>query len=79
MEIEEIYEEFEKSSLRFRQKANLARIVAKKAYKKNNMKKWDKFNAIARVYDMTWLDIAPLLSELLDKTSKKFQEEQISF
>ncbi len=79
MKIEEIYTELESSGCRFRKKAISARETALKARKKGDLRKSDKFNAVARVYEMVSIKIGPLERELLKHTPDEFQDSLIPF
>lgn len=60
MQIEEIFQELDSQVSRFYEKAKLARETARKAHKRGNMHKRDKFHAIARVYEMVLQGIGGL-------------------
>jgi hypothetical protein len=77
--IEEIYTELELSYNRFRKKAISARKTALKARKSGDLQKSDKFNSVARVYEMVTIKIGPLERALLNHTSGEFQDSQMPF
>ena len=62
-----------------REKANQARDTARQARKRNDLKKWDKFNAVARAYEMAWLRSLPLLVQMGHHTSEEFRNRMIPF
>lgn len=76
MKIEDIYTELERLGRRMDNKSKGARAVAKVAHRKGDIRKRDKFNAIARVYEMTYVDLMPLCNELLDHTPTDFQNNR---
>jgi hypothetical protein len=76
MKIEEIFTEYEKITADMLHREGLARTAAKKALKKGNKKKWDKFNAVARVYHMGWIKIDQLNWELLKHAPVEFQNKE---
>ena len=55
---------FQALKARLLEKAALARRVAKDAHKRGDKKKHDKFNAVARVYEMISADLGPLCDRL---------------
>lgn len=60
-------------------KASDARVVARKARKRGDTKKWDKFNAVARVYEMAYERVVPLAGALFEHTSAEFRDQNIPF
>jgi hypothetical protein len=79
MKIDEIYKALDNFDTGLRDKAALARRTAKRAHLDNNTTKRDKFNSVARVYEMTIADLGPLLLELYGHTSEAFRDDQIPF
>lgn len=63
----------------FKVKAKQARETASKARKSKNSKKAEKFNAIARVYEMNAGIIELINCKLWDHTSEEYQEKSIPF
>lgn len=74
MKIENIFEEFNAIESRLREKAEKARATAATARRLGNMKKWDKFNAVARVYEALLEQIGPLVGEILYHTPESYQD-----
>lgn len=79
MTIDEIYDELNDVEKKIYEKAHSARDKAKKARKAGDMKKWDKFNAVARAYEMVYEDINPLRCELIDYTSDERRYIDVPF
>ncbi len=79
MTIDELYVALSQVDLRIREKAKGARRVARAAHKKGNKTKHDKFNAVARVYEMVADKTGPLCSELLAQASPEFRAAEIPF
>jgi len=78
MNIDEIYDEFHDIGGRLQEKARAARATAKAARKAGNTKKWDKFNSVARVYEMIYLDVIPLGAELVEHLSDERKEQMVN-
>jgi len=79
MEIEEIFDEYEKITADMLHREGLARSAAKRAWEKGSKKKWEKFNSVARVYKMAWTKLDQLNWELLKHTPIDFQNKEHRF
>jgi hypothetical protein len=60
-------------------KASDARATARKARKRGDVKKWDKFNAVARVYEMIYERVVPIAGVLFDHASDDYCDQHIPF
>lgn len=73
--MDELFEQFAESMRSIREKSILARKVAAQARKKGDLRKWDKFNAVARVHHMNYLKISALVDKLYRHTSEEYQSK----
>ena len=74
-----VYANLEKLQEKMAEKAGRARDVARQARKRGDTRKWDKFNAIARVYEMSLKEMWCCYEPLCSLTSKEFQNSMIPF
>lgn len=79
MNIEEIFTELQDLGCSMADKARRARETARKSHKRGELKKRDKFNAVARAYEMMHEELNPLCVELLDHTSGDFRNKDVPF
>lgn len=56
-----------------------ARLTAKTAYKKKDKVKWQKFNAIARVYEMQATKLSSLSNDMQKHVSEDVLSKDIPF
>lgn len=75
MKIEDIFTVMDKIVSRVSDKAASARRVARAAHRQGNVRKRDKFNVVARVYEMLRDELGPLSSELVEHTPAEFREK----
>jgi hypothetical protein len=79
LRVDACYEALEKLDESMRQKAQLARETARKARKKGDTRKWDKYSAIARVYEMSRKNMWSCYEPLYPTLSEKFRDSMLPF
>lgn len=76
MKIEHIYNDLRMLELSLRDRVGWYRRRAVKAKENNNLRKSDKLDAMARVYEAAWLSLAPICAELFNHTPKSYRKRK---